>query len=83
MTDNSFEGPFYIISEHNPNLVLDVEGASTAQGAKLIVWTFHGGANQQFTIDDHGSIKNVNSGLVLDVCDGPHKGNHIIQWGCN
>ena len=39
---------FFIVSEHNPNLVLDIEGGSANQGAKLITWTYHGGENQRF-----------------------------------
>lgn len=39
---------FFIVSEHNPNLVLDIEGGSANQGAKLITWAYHGGENQRF-----------------------------------
>ena len=39
---------FVIVSENNPALVLDIEGASHAQGGKLITWGYHGGPNQRF-----------------------------------
>jgi len=70
---------FFIYSEHN-GMVLDVEGGSSKQGAKLIVWPFHGGLNQRFRFDNMGFITSVISGLVLDVEGGPIKGKNIIQW---
>jgi hypothetical protein len=70
------------VSEHNPNLVLDINGGSKDQGAKLIVWDFKhsGNENQRFRINDQGFITSVHSGLVLDVEGGSKQGNHIIQW---
>jgi len=70
---------FFIYSEHN-GMVLDIEGGSTTQGGKLILWPFHGGENQQFRFDDMGFITSVKSGLVLDVEGGAQQGHHIIQW---
>jgi hypothetical protein len=71
---------FFIVSEHNPNLCLDISGGSKDKGAKLITWDYHGGENQRFRFNDKGYITSVHSGLVLDVEGGVHQGNHIIQW---
>jgi len=73
---------FFIVSEHNPDLVLDIENNSSSQGAKLIVWKYHGGNNQQFKFDD-GFIKSCKSGLVLDVENGLKEGANVIQWEKN
>jgi len=69
---------FFIVSETGK--VLDIQGGSKQQGAKLILWPFHGGLNQQFKFDEHGFITSVHSGLVLDVETGAKQGNHIIQF---
>ena len=71
---------FYIVSEHNPNLVLDIKGGDKNQGAKLITWEYNGGDNQKFRFNDQGFITSVHSGLVLDVEGGVQQGHHIIQW---
>src|SRR3990167_1682300 len=42
---------FVIISEHNPCLVLEVEGGSTNSNVRLITWPYHGGANQRFRFE--------------------------------
>eukprot|EP00727_Mastigamoeba_balamuthi_P010616 m51a1_g6177 putative carbohydrate binding module (142) ;mRNA; r:27626-28171 len=71
---------FYIVSEANPNMVLDIEGGNSNNGTKLIVWEFHGGENQQFKFDEHGFIKSRRSGLVMDVEGGVGQGRKIIQY---
>ena len=73
---------YYIVSEHNPKLVLDIEGGSKNEGAKLIVWDYHGGENQRFKIGKKGFLKSVHSKLVLDVEGGIRQGAKIIQWKC-
>jgi len=66
------------MSEHAPGLCLDIEGASTAQGAKLIIWRHHGGENQRFRFRD--GMLEAKSGLVLDVEGGVEQGHKVIQW---
>eukprot|EP01100_Stratorugosa_tubuloviscum_P006633 TRINITY_DN283_c0_g1_i1.p1 TRINITY_DN283_c0_g1~~TRINITY_DN283_c0_g1_i1.p1 ORF type:complete len:135 (+),score=53.96 TRINITY_DN283_c0_g1_i1:135-539(+) len=72
---------FFIVSEHNPNLVLDIEGGSNSASAKLIVWSYHGGDNQKFRFTPEGFLQNKKSNLVLDVCGGLNQGANIIQYG--
>ena len=74
--------PFFICSQQNPNLVLDIEGGTTQAGAHLIVWPHHGGANQQFTYDGQ-SIRSVSSGRVIDISGSETQGQQIIIWDSN
>jgi len=74
---------FYIVSEHNPSLVLDIENASKNNCAHLIVWPYNGGDNQKFKFNSHGYIQSVHSGRVLDVEGGVHQGHKIIQYGAH
>jgi xyloglucan-specific exo-beta-1,4-glucanase len=50
---------------------LDVNGASTASGAAVIQWACHGGANQQWNLEDAGGgywrVKAGHSGMCLDL----------------
>ena len=68
----------------NSGKVLDVAGASTMNGAPVIQWTFHGGANQQWGLVYSGKVVvfiNVNSGKVLDVTGASTAdGARMIQW---
>jgi len=71
---------YYIVSAINQNMVLDINAASKSLGAQLILCEFHGGPNQRWTFEDGGTIRSVNSGLVLDVSGGSAVGNKIIQY---
>lgn len=66
---------------------LDVEGASRANGAKVIQWDCHGGANQKWRlVRVHGGflVKSVNSGKCMDVKEGrTASGTPLIQWRCH
>jgi hypothetical protein len=73
------KGTFQIQVASNPGLVLDIEGASKADGAKAIIWSPNGGANQKFAIKG-ATITSVNSGKVLDASGGLKQGAQIIQW---
>ena len=64
---------------------LDVSGGSTASGAALIQWDFHGGGNQQFRPDHVGGgyyrLVALHSGKVLDVSGASTaNGAAVIQW---
>ncbi len=65
-------------------LVLDVAGASTAQGAGVIQWYGNGGANQRWifvpTGDETQEIVNQNSGMCLTT-DGV-AGDQLYQMRC-
>jgi len=73
---------FFIQSQHNPDLVLDVDGGNTYRGTKLIVWQRKASdyANQLFTFTPEGFIENVKSGLVLDIEGGGGAGSRVIIW---
>eukprot|EP01100_Stratorugosa_tubuloviscum_P015421 TRINITY_DN88_c0_g1_i3.p1 TRINITY_DN88_c0_g1~~TRINITY_DN88_c0_g1_i3.p1 ORF type:complete len:133 (-),score=54.82 TRINITY_DN88_c0_g1_i3:123-521(-) len=71
---------YYVVSQHNPNLVLDIFGGSRDQEAKLIVWTYNGNDNQKFRINDDGTIVSKHSGHCLDISGGVVKGHNIIQY---
>ncbi|GHB59955.1 hypothetical protein GCM10010347_32470 [Streptomyces cirratus] len=64
---------------------LDDPGSSTASGTRLITWTPHGGANQQWQLnpDGDGSYTLVNgaSALCADV-PGGGPGAAVIQAAC-
>eukprot|EP01100_Stratorugosa_tubuloviscum_P015422 TRINITY_DN88_c0_g1_i4.p1 TRINITY_DN88_c0_g1~~TRINITY_DN88_c0_g1_i4.p1 ORF type:complete len:133 (-),score=54.13 TRINITY_DN88_c0_g1_i4:76-474(-) len=71
---------FYIVSQHNHDLVLDIFGGSKDQEAKLIVWNYTGGENQQFRFNADGSIVSRHSGHALDIFGGAVRGNNVIQY---
>ncbi|XXF76506.1 RICIN domain-containing protein [Myxococcaceae bacterium GXIMD 01537] len=69
----------------NSGKALDVTGASMANGAQVIQWAYHGGENQQFSLDRlaDGSYRFVarHSGKVLDVSGASMaNGAPLIQW---
>ncbi|MFE2061127.1 alpha-L-fucosidase [Streptomyces sp. NPDC059467] len=64
--------------------VLDVSGASTADGGAVIQWPSSGGSNQQWKLlpDADGSfqLSNVRSGKVLQSPGGSAQGDGLNQW---
>ena len=69
MGDGSYE-----IASRNSALLMDVSGASTADGATIVQSADTNAANQHWTLTATGNgyyeIKNVNSDKVLDVSSG-------------
>jgi poly(3-hydroxybutyrate) depolymerase len=59
---------------------LDVNGASTANGAQLITWDCHANANQQFT--QNGQALQV-TGKCLDVPNNAASGTRVQIWDCH
>nr|WP_275581090.1 ricin-type beta-trefoil lectin domain protein [Natronosporangium hydrolyticum] len=56
----------------------------TANGTAVIIWTCHGGANQQWNLNSNGSVANVLSGLCVDVSDfGTANGSRVQLWICS
>jgi hypothetical protein len=65
-------GAAYVIRSAMPGgLALDIEKASSADGARAILWPYHGGANQLWGIVPAGSescwLISAASGKVLDA----------------
>jgi alpha-galactosidase len=62
---------------------LDAEGNGTANGTKVIVWTCGTGTNQQWTMQDDGTIRGVQSGKCIDVNEAATANNTpLILWTC-
>jgi Ricin-type beta-trefoil lectin domain len=69
-----------------PAFCLDVAGASTAEKAPIQVFGYHGGPNQQFTIEpvpqgqsDFFQIVSVHSGKCVNVADASHEQQALVQ----
>jgi len=66
---------------------LDLDGWSTADGAKIQQWSRHGGACQQWRVVDMGNglkLQSVSSGKVLDIPGADaHSGQKVQQWSDN
>lgn len=65
--------------------VLDVEGASAANGARVQQWDSNDGNQQRWTLESAGNgtfaIRNRSSGKVLDVDGGSYdNGAQVHQW---
>ncbi len=90
-TANSSEpadGSTHNLTAGNSGLVMDVSGASTANGAKVIQWSNHGGTNQQWTVHSVSghvfTLVNVNSGKCLEVPNqSTSEGVQLDQGACN
>lgn len=79
-------GTYFIVARHSGK-VLDVAGASTANGAIIQQWTEHGGQNQQFTFkrqaDGTYRILAKHSGKCMYLPDGSSAdGVEIQQYDC-
>jgi hypothetical protein len=75
---------YRILARHSGK-ALDVEGASTANGANVLQWSNHGGANQKWIRQEVGGGYNEiigrNSGKVLDVSNASTaNGANVQQW---
>ncbi|MDP9865314.1 MULTISPECIES: ThuA domain-containing protein [Streptosporangium] len=78
----------YTLTAAHSSKVADVEGQSTADGAKVVQWGGNGGTNQQWKAVDRGNgnfaLFSVKSGKCLDVNAGSTAaGALIIQWTCH
>ncbi|MER5900006.1 non-reducing end alpha-L-arabinofuranosidase family hydrolase [Streptomyces mirabilis] len=75
----------YVLVNRGSGKVLDVSGASTADGARLTQWTRTDSANQQFRFVDSGGgyyrLKAQHSGKELDVYNYSTADHaDIVQW---
>lgn len=82
------DGSTHYLTAANSGLVMDVNGASTASGAKIIQWSNHGGTNQQWTVHlvsgNVFTLVNVNSGKCLEAPNqSTAQGTQLDQSTCN
>ncbi|MBK8972504.1 MAG: RICIN domain-containing protein [Hahellaceae bacterium] len=65
---------------------LDVANWSTANGANILQWSCHGGANQQFKLENQGGavyLRVRQSNKCVDVSGvSTSNGANIHQWEC-
>jgi alpha-L-fucosidase len=63
---------------------IDINGGSTANGARAQLWDCNGGTNQQWNVNANGTIAGVHSGLCLDASGyGTANGTLIHLWSCH
>ena len=77
----ALQGGWFRLANRNSGKVLDVNGASTAEGAKVIQWTWSGSTNQQWQLlpnaDGSFRLSARHSGLVLTA--GSTQGAQLEQ----
>ncbi len=76
---------WYVLVNRNSGKVLDDRGFAANDGAAVVQWARHGGANQQWRFIDAGDgyyrLQNRNSGKVLDDLGwSKTAGSAIVQW---
>ncbi len=85
--DGIISGNTYKLVNRNSQKVLDVNNASTNNGASVFQWSDNGSDNQKWQIIATGSsykLMNVRSGKALDVEEGStENGADVIQWSDN
>ncbi|MEV5713886.1 non-reducing end alpha-L-arabinofuranosidase family hydrolase [Amycolatopsis mediterranei] len=79
---------WYVLLNRNSGKALDVNGASTADGANLIQWTRSNATNQQFQFVDAGGgnykLRARHSGKLADVLGASTAdGAAVVQWTDN
>ena len=78
----------YEVKGVHSNKCMDIDGASTQNGANVQIWSCLGNGAQQFKFEDMGGgwyrIRNVNSGKCLDVYNwSTSAGGDVRQWDCH
>jgi hypothetical protein len=71
---------YFTFTAVSSGMNLDVEGASTAPGGRVIQWPADGGTNQNWGFTTHDYLKNQNSGMCLTT-DGV-AGDQLYQKPC-
>jgi hypothetical protein len=84
MYTHNFSGNYKVIVRHSGG-DLNVSGASTADGAAIVQWTYAGGTNEKWQLVDLGGsyywFKNVNSGKAAVVQSASTaNGAAVVQW---
>ena len=85
---STYRGSYFINTALGPSMSLDVEGASTTNGANIELWQSNRGYAQRFRFDKYDStyyyIVNTRSGKVIDAEGGSTSaGTNLIQWTKN
>ena len=63
---------------------LDINGGSSANGAKIQLWSCHGGNPQQWAAQSDGSLRNPASGKCLDVSGNSSADGAVVHlWACH
>ncbi|WP_204019275.1 RICIN domain-containing protein, partial [Micromonospora sediminimaris] len=63
---------------------LDVNGAGSADGTKIQLWTCNGGGAQVWSAQSNGTLRNPNSGKCLDVSNNSSAdGQAVHLWTCH
>lgn len=78
-------GATYLVKNRKSGKVLDIQNASSANGANAHQWSQHSGSNQRWTISHVGNgnyeFINQNSGSALHVAGGSTQdGGNVVQW---
>jgi subtilase family serine protease len=80
-------GGYYRVATSNASgQVWDVTGASTSDGAKVVLWSNNGGTNQQWLMQPIGSYYRFvarHSGKCLDVPGSSTANVQLQQYTCN
>ncbi|MFE2419849.1 RICIN domain-containing protein [Streptomyces hokutonensis] len=76
---------WYVLVNRNSGKVLDDRASAKNDGAAVVQWSRHGGANQQWRFIDAGDgyyrLQNRNSGKVLDDLGwSKTAGSAVVQW---
>ncbi|MFF7948868.1 RICIN domain-containing protein [Streptomyces griseorubiginosus] len=76
---------WYVLVNRNSGKVLDDRGSAKNDGAAVVQWARHGGANQQWRFIDSGDgyyrLENRASGKVLDDLGwSKTAGSALVQW---
>jgi hypothetical protein len=78
---------YYAFVNMNSGKCLDVPNGSTAAGVELQQWTCWSGDMQQWALFQAGgnsfTIRNLRSGLCVDVKNWGGAGAALQQWDCN
>ncbi|WP_226022256.1 glycoside hydrolase family 11 protein [Halomicrobium salinisoli] len=87
-SSGSLSSGTYSIQNVNSGKGMDVTGQSTDDGANVQQYSYWGGENQQWNVEDTGNgvyrIENVNSGKVLDVSgQSTSNGANVQQYADN
>lgn len=82
------DGLYTLRCASQPNVVLDIAGASLASGANVQVWDANNSPAQRFYLDfdseGYCTIENVSSGMLLDVSGAlAVAGTNVQQWPSN
>ncbi|KRF42904.1 RICIN domain-containing protein [Paenibacillus sp. Soil787] len=82
------DGAVYKLNNVNSNMVLDINGGSTSQGAAAVQATDIGATDQQWRfnlqVDGFYKIMNIKSGMVLGVTNqSTSNGAVALQWSDN